>query len=69
MNSSISSNPLNLIVHFRLDYTVHCAETVVIRKRGTGEGACRVLCTWQLLALAVKKPWLASGWPILVLAG
>ena len=23
---------------------------------------CRVLCTWQLLGLVVKEPWLSTGW-------
>ena len=26
---------------------------------------CRVLCTWQLLGLAVKGPWLGPGGTIL----
>ena len=29
---------------------------------------CRVLCTWQLLGLAAKGPWLAPGGPTLGLA-
>ena len=28
----------------------------------------QVLCTWQLLVLGVKEPWLAPGGAILVLA-
>ena len=39
----------------------------VSRKNGVGEGGGifrRVLCTWQLLGLAVKGPWLAQGGPI-----
>ena len=28
----------------------------------------RVTCTWQLLGLAVKEPWLALGGSILILA-
>ena len=24
-------------------------------------GGCRVLCTWQLVGLAVKEPWLAPS--------
>ena len=45
---------------------MHCAEKV-----GQGEVGVvtrRVLCTWQLLGLAVKEPWLALGGPILGLA-
>ena len=39
------------------------------RKGGTGGGGLtyRVLCTWQLLDLAVKWPWLAVGGPIIAL--
>ena len=29
----------------------------------------KVLCTWQLLGLAVKETWLALGRPVLALAG
>ena len=31
---------------------------------GSPAGCCaRVLCTWQLLGLAVKRPWLANSQP------
>ena len=40
----------------------------VSRNGGTGGGGWRVLCTWQLLGLVVKGPWLAMGGPILGLA-
>ena len=48
------------IVHFWLHYTAHYTETIacrfsVSREGGTGGGVIhRVLCTWQLLGLAVK---------------
>ena len=41
-------------------------------KGGIGEVGgvtCRVLCTWQLLGLAVKAAWLPLGWPIFALHG
>ena len=36
-------------------------------RRGTGRVTGRVLCTCQLLGLAVKGPWLPPGKPILIL--
>ena len=33
-----------------------------------GGVTCRVTCTWWLLGLAVKVPWLRPGGPILALA-
>ena len=52
------------------------ADSVSAERVGQGEvgqGAVggltrRVLCTWQLLGLVVKGPWLAPGGPILGLA-
>ena len=41
--------------------TLHCGQGKV------GVVTCRVLCTWQLISLAVKGPWLALGGPILTL--
>ena len=70
-------NPLNPIVHLWLLHTVHCAENIVsahwcagyelAERVGQGEvGGItrRVLCTWQLLGLAVKEPWLVPSGPI-----
>ena len=37
-------------------------------KGGVGGVTRRVLCTWQLLGLGVKGPWLALGRPIVTLA-
>ena len=69
------------IVHFWLHHTAHCAEKIVsarymhgsasAERVGQGEVGgftCRVTCTWWLLGLAVKMPWLGSGGPILALA-
>ena len=44
-----------------------------VRQEEVGQGevggvTCKVLCTWQLLGLAVKSPWLGPGGPILTLA-
>ena len=74
MQKASNFNPLNPIVHFWLHHTVHCAEKMVsarlcvgsvsAERMGQGEvGGVfrRVLCTWQLLGLAVKRPWLAPG--------
>ena len=60
---------------------MHCAEKIVsVRWRAgsasaerVGQGEVggvtrRVLCTWQLLGLAAKGPWLAPGGPTLGLA-
>ena len=68
------NNPLNPIVHFWLHHTVHCAEKIVsacmragsasAKRVGQGEvgGVTgRVLCTWWLLGLALKRPWLVPG--------
>ena len=33
-----------------------------------GGVTCRVTCTWWLLGLAVKAPWLGPGGPILAVA-
>ena len=67
-------NPLNPIVHFWLHHTAHCAEKIVsahlragsasAERVGQGEVGgvtCRVLCTWWLLGLALKRPWLVPG--------
>ena len=69
-------NPLNPIVHFWLHHTVHCAEKIVsARLRAGSASAVRVgqgevggvtggmLCTWWLLGLALKRPWLVPGGP------
>ena len=69
-------NPLNPIVHFWLHHTAHCAEKIVstclhagsalAERVGQGEmgGVTgRVLCTWWLLGLALKRPWLVPGGP------
>jgi len=36
--------------------------------KGRTGGGVTQLCTWQLLGLAMKRPWLALIGPILVLA-
>jgi len=54
------------MVHFWLHHTAHCAEKVVSDRVGQGEvgGVTgRVLCTWWLLGLALKRPWLILGGP------
>ena len=60
---------------FWLHHTAHCAEKIsvcyvrrfcVSRKCGTGGGGGvthRVTCTWWLLGLAVKVPWLGQFLP------
>ena len=65
----------NPTVHFWLHHTARCAENsfcalarsfCVSRKSGAKEVdgvTCRVLCTWWLLALAVKGSWLGPGGP------
>ena len=67
-------NPLNPIVHFWLHHTAHCAEKIVserlragsVSAERVGQGEVggvtgRVLCTWWLLGLALKRPWLVPG--------
>ena len=69
-------NPLKPIVHFWLHHTAHCAEKIVsVRLRAgsasaerVGQGEVggvtgRVPCTWWLLGLALKRPWLVPGGP------
>ena len=69
-------NPLNPVVHFWLCHTAHCAEKLVSASLCTGSASAerveqgevggvirRVLYTWWLLGLALKRPWLASGGP------
>ena len=69
------------LVHFWLHHTVHCAEKIVVvfwragsasvERVGQGEVGWvthRLLCTWWLLGLAMKGPWLGPGGPILTLA-
>ena len=69
-------NPLNPIVHFWLHHTAHCAEKIVSARLHTGSASAervgqgavggvtgRVLCTWWLLGLALKRPWLVPGGP------
>ena len=69
-------NPLNPIVHFWLHHTAHCAEKIVsarlragsasaerVGQGEVGEVTGRVLCTWWLLGLALKRPWLVPGGP------
>ena len=47
-----------------------CKRTVVGTGWANSWPGCtrRVLCTWQLLGLAAKGPWLAPGGPTLGLA-
>ena len=69
-------NPLNPIVHFWLHHTAHCAEKIVSARLRAGSASAervgqgevggvtgRVLCTWWLLGLALKRPWLVPGGP------
>ena len=62
------------MVHFWLHHTAHCATcagSVSAEMVGQGEvgGVTRrVTCTWWVLGLAVKAPWLGQGGPILALA-
>ena len=69
-------NPLNPIVHFWLHHTAHCAEKIVSARLRSGSASAervgqgevggvtgRVLCTWWLLGLALKRPWLVPGGP------
>ena len=57
-------NPSNPIVHFWLHHTAHCAEKIVsVGQREVGGVTGRVLCTWWLLGLALKRPWLVPGGP------
>ena len=64
-------NPLNPIVHFWLHHTAHCAEKIVSVRLRAGSASAervggvtgRVLCTWWLLGLALKRPWLAPAGP------
>ena len=72
---------LNPMVQFWLHRTAHCAEKIVsaccvcgsasaerVGQREVGGVTLRVTCTWWLLGLAVKAPWLGLGGPILALA-
>ena len=69
-------NPLNPIAHFWLHHTAHCAGSASVERVGQGEvgqgevgGVIhRVTCTWWLLGLAVKVPWLGPGGPTPALA-
>ena len=71
-----SLNPLNPIVHFGLHHTAHCAEKIVSAHLHAGSVSAervgqvevggvigRVLCTWWLLGLALKRPWLVPRGP------
>ena len=59
-------NPLNPIVHFWLHHTVHSAERV---GQGEMDGVTHsVTCTWWLLGLAFKEPWLGLDGSFLALA-
>ena len=61
-------------MHFWLYHNAHCVEKIVSARwwpgsalaERVGQGEVggvtrRVLCTWQLLGLAVKEPWLAPS--------
>ena len=63
-----------------LSVTAHYAERIVTVDMRVGSASAetvgqgevggviyRILCTWQLLGLAVKGPWLTQGGPILAL--
>ena len=55
-------------MHFWLHHTAHCASSASAERVGQGEVGRvthRVTCTWWLLGLAVKVPWLGLGGPIL----
>ena len=67
----VSLNPLNPIAHFWLYHTAHHAEKIVSARLRAGSASAervggvirRVLCTWWLLGLALKRPWLVPGGP------
>ena len=63
-------------MHFWLHHTAHCAEKIVSARLRAGSASAervgqgevggvtgRVLCTWWLLGLALKRPWLVPGGP------
>ena len=63
-------------MHFWLHHTEHCAEKIVsarlhasfVSAERVGQGEVdgvthRVLYTWWLLGLALKRPWLVPGRP------
>ena len=75
-NKIVDFNPLNPIVHFWLHHTAHCAQKIVSARLRAGSASAervgqgevggvtgRVLCTWWLLGLALKRPWLVPGGP------
>ena len=79
IDTNFYNSVLNPIVHFWLSY---CAlrrkeslcmlvRRFCISRKGwkglTGGGSWRVTCTWWLLGLAVKVPWLEPVGPILAL--
>ena len=64
-------------MHFWLHHTAHCAEKIVSARLRAGSASAervgqgevggvtgRVLCTWWLLGLALKRPWLVPGGPL-----
>ena len=69
-------NPLNPIVRFWLHHTAHCAEKIVSARLRTGSASAervgqgevggvigRVVCTWWLPGLALKRPLLVPVGP------
>ena len=63
-------------MHFWLHHTAHCAEKIVSARLRAGSASAervgqgevggvtgRVPCTWWLLCLALKRPWLVPGGP------
>ena len=57
----VASHCTEKIVSARLHAASALAERVGQREVGGVTG--RVLCTWWLLGLALKRPWLVSGGP------
>ena len=68
-------------MHFWLQHTAHWVKKLVSARLHIGSALAErigegevggvthtVLCTWRLLGLAVKGPWLALGGPVLTLA-
>ena len=76
----MSNAELHRLVHCHLDdpcveigdYSVACLDCITVFKATNITKVliptCRMLCTWQLLGLAVKGPWLAPGGLILIVS-
>ena len=66
-------NPLNRFGYITLRtaqkrWSLRACVLALLQQKGLGQGEVhgvtrRVLCTWWLLGLALKRPWLAQGGP------